>query len=335
MAAASLLAASWARAAETAPLLKIQWEAPAGCPDAAQVGAEIVAMLASSPHPESSELVARATVISDPEDRFTMRLSIEAKGASESRTIDAETCESLADAFAVIVAFTLDPSAKARTASGGASQSPPAIGVAKELPLPSSEDRGPVTLAAGGPVVALGAGLMPFPAYGLGAAVGLEHGLRWELAASYWPEQSSWVSSAESLDPSHTYGARVGLGWVQPSTCVPLGKGVVGLCAGAEVGGMYAAGTGTGVRVPDSGWSWWLAPVGGAAVRLRVGQALDLRFRVDVGVPVFRPSFVLQNVGPSGSPQAYQPAPVFTSLSFEPEVPFFSTGSPVGRHDHQ
>ncbi len=314
----------------------IEWEAPSDCPDAAWVQAEVMSMLGASSHAESTGFIARAKVVATAPASFTMRVWIEARGTSESKTLQAETCATLADAFAVVVAFMADPGAGALEAPGMERSS-------AELRADSSDDRGrPPSPSSGspfsvgiGPLAALSAGLLPSPAYAVGAAVAVEEAARWELAATYWPEQSSWVPSSVSLDATRTYGASVHVVSIRPSVCFPLGRSALGLCAGAEVGAMVGSGTGTGVASADSGWSWWFAPSGALFAHVPIGQRLDMRLRLDLGIPVFRPSFVLQHVGASDSVQAYRPAPVFAVLSFEPELHFFSTGSGVAGHGHE
>jgi len=314
----------------------IEWEAPSDCPDAAWVQAEVVSMLGASSHAQSPGFIARATVVATGPASFTMRVRIEARGTSESKTLQAETCATLADAFAVVVAFTADPGA-------GALQAPGMERSSAEVRADSSDERvRPLSQSSGsafsvgiGPVAALSAGLLPSPAYAVGATVAVEEAARWELAATYWPEQSSWVPSSVSLDATRTYGASIHVVSIRPSVCWPLGRSALGLCAGAEVGAMVGSGTGTGVASSDSGWSWWFAPSGALFVHAPIGQRLDMRFRLDLGIPVFRPSFVLQHVGASDSVQAYRPAPVFAVLSFEPELHFSSTGSGVAGHGHE
>jgi hypothetical protein len=331
IAAATSLAA--VASAASPPGLALAWEAPPACPDVGQVRAAIASMLDSPAKMDSANLVARATVTEEAPGRFAMRAVIEARGASETKLVDADSCATLAEAYAVIVAFRIDPSAASRAPA--VARSSPLVAAPAHAPPPRSppESRGGAGLrAAVGPAVTTGVGLLPFPSYGVGAAVAVEQSLRWELAATYWPAQPSWVTSSGLVDPSRTYGAKVQLASVQPSVCVPLARGVIGLCVGAQVGAMSADGTGSGVVRPDSGQSWWLAFLAGVALRWRPVEWLDVRVRVDGGVPVFRPTFVLENVGPHGPVEAYRPAPAFAMISLEPEVRFFSTESKEDRH---
>jgi hypothetical protein len=142
----------------------------------------------------------------------------------------------------------------------------------------------------------------------------------------FWPRQSASVV----VDPSRTVGAGVGLATLEPSACLAFARGAMGSCVGGEIGAMQ--GRGTGVPVTGSGTSWWLALRAGLSLRAPVAPGVALRFRLDVGVPLFRPSFLVENVGPEGSVQVFRPAPAFGVVSVEPEFQLFSTDRPESRH---
>ncbi len=93
------------------------------------------------------------------------------------------------------------------------------------------------------------------------------------------------------------------------------------------------SGTGANVPVVRSGTSWWVAPTGAVAARLSLSKRASLRFRFDIGVPLFRPRFVVDSVGQSDSVEAYGPGAVFGVLSLEPEFQLFSTESGASGHD--
>ena len=285
----------------------------------------------SAPESSLSQLAARGAV-TETEGRFQLRLQLDSKGASETKTMDANACETLADAFALVVAFTFDPSVGRHAAPAVATAAPggvTSVAGRRELSTPApdvSPERSPTRLLAG-PLIALGAGALPFPAYGVGARAAAERGPRWELAGMFWPTQPASVVTGAS----HTVGADVWLATVQPSACVSFARRAVASCVGGELGAMQASGT--GVPVSGSGTSWWLALTAGVSLRAPVAPGVDLRFRLDVGVPLLRPSFVLENGGPAGSVQAFRPAPVVGVLSFEPEFQFFSTDRGESRHD--
>lgn len=113
--------------------------------------------------------------------------------------------------------------------------------------------------------------------------------------------------------------------------CKSFERDAVAVCLGADIGAM----SGKGADVPNfsSGTSWWVAPTSAVSVRLSLTKVASLRFRLDVGVPIYRPSFVVDNVGGIDGVKAYQPAPAFGAISLEPEFLLFSTDSVGAGHD--
>ena len=91
-------------------------------------------------------------------------------------------------------------------------------------------------------------------------------------------------------------------------------------------------GEGALVTAPGRGDSWWAAVSAGLAARVPFGRHLDGRFRIDVGAPIFRPSFTIQHADVPRIVEGFRPAPVFAMLSFEPEVIFFSTENTASGH---
>jgi hypothetical protein len=88
------------------PPATIEWNAPQDCPDGGQLRRAVESMIGPvSEHRQASGLVARATVTRDSLGQFVLRMQIDTKGASETKTIEAQQCTTLADAFAVIVAL--------------------------------------------------------------------------------------------------------------------------------------------------------------------------------------------------------------------------------------
>jgi hypothetical protein len=310
------------------PALVVEWDAPPDCPNAEQVRGAVWAAVGSTRPSRSTNVTARAVVTEGPAGGFTMRLSIETDGASETKTVDAAACGTLADAYAVIVAFRFDPETAARAPAPVQVEPPEHEAVVSP---PASRPRARVLRLGAGPVVATSAGVLPFPAFGIGAAVEAEYGMRWSLGAAYWPPQKSWASgSAES----HEFGAVVQLLSAQPSACLPVAGGALAFCGGVELGAMFASGTGNGLVSSSDGISPWISFTGGVELEVPVAGSIAVRVRLDGGVPAFRPSFTLENAGSEGAiASGYQPGPVFALLRVEPLFRFSSTDSAETRHD--
>jgi hypothetical protein len=88
------------------------WNAPAGCPSRDAVLAEVVRILGGPP---SRPLVAHADVTEMSADHFSLHLTTDVEAAQGERTLDTNSCASLAQAAALILAWTIDPT-RVRTA---------------------------------------------------------------------------------------------------------------------------------------------------------------------------------------------------------------------------
>jgi hypothetical protein len=318
----------------------LSWTAPDGCPTEATVRAAVDAMVGTPRSQGRGSDVSAAGVVTGDPGRFMLESRVEIGGLAEAKTVTAESCATLADAYAVIVAFAVDPSAGARLPpplpprlDNEPSAVRPADRASKGNAHPTSLPISPRASGARGspsvrigPSIATEMGLLPGPAYGLGGRVSVDAGPRWELAATVWPERSS----ATATPPTSVFpyaGALVGLFTVEPSACAGFWRDAAAVCVGAEVGRMHA--TGTGLPTTRTGVSWWLAPTLSLAARVPLGGRegpVDLQVRLGIGVPVFRPSFVLDQVGPGGSVEVYRPLPAFGLVSIEPELRAFSHG---------
>jgi hypothetical protein len=313
--------------------LSVAWQAPRSCPDAAHVRAAVASMLGESTAVRGTSGLAASGTVTEIDGRLHLQVRLDSSGASEDKAMDADACATLADAYALVVAFTYDPSLAsspppAMTAAAVPLAPPPTQpGTPAPVRIEAPATVGPGFRLAGGPLAAVGAGALPFPAYGVGARVALETGARWELAGMFWPSQSTTVAAGSS----GTVGAGVWLADAEPSVCLPLAHGAVAPCVGGALGAMHARGT--GVTTVGVGTSWWVAVTAGVSLRAALAPGFDIRFRLDVGVPIFRPSFELDDVGSEGTVRAFQPAPAFGALSIEPELRFFSTNPRGAGHD--
>jgi hypothetical protein len=268
-------------------------------------------------------MVARGTVTGADGGGFVLRMQVGAGEASETQTIESDSCAKLADAYAVIVAFTIDPGARAR-------EDRPAVAPPQEPPPHAEPERAPRGIGARGvigPLAVAGAGFLPFPAVGVGARIRIESTVWWELAGAYWPGRLASVA----VDPTTTIGAHITLVSVESGICLPVAHHVGAVCAETAIGTMPAVGT--GMAHPLSGSALWLAPAAAGTVRAHVLPVVDLGLRLEVGVALLRPSFVAQDVGPRDPvQQVYRPSEFFGILGVEALVPFFSTESAEAGH---
>jgi len=324
---AVLMATGRARADEEQLLASIDvaWTAPQGCPNSHDVRRQIRALLAEIPAAVHGPGF-RATVTKN-DERWILRAETGAVGASHAKVIEADSCAALSEAFALIVAFAIDPSARpaeprAPEPLAAAVSAASAEGPAPDVPpAPHPSQAWSVSL---GPLGATAMGVLPAPAFGWGAKIAVGRGLRWELAGLFWPERTSMLSGEFA-----NLGVQASLWTIEPSVCIPIAGPHAAACFGAQLGAMRAVGV---VASPTQRSSWWLAFSAGAAGDLTLSRAVGIRLRLDIGVPLLRPSFALERVGPSDPVEVWRPAPLFVIVSLEPELRFSSTGLPPPGH---
>jgi hypothetical protein len=307
--------------------LIVDWQAPPACPDLDYVRGRIASILSA---PARSTALARPTAfrarVVTAASFFRLEVQTTSAAAAETKVVDAERCEIAAEAFALIVAFAVDP------ASSPVPPAPePTVAVQPTTPPPpfaaQPAERGSTNTPPAsssfplgvGPIVTTGVGVLPAPAFAVGGAISLGDRPRWEIEGRYWP-----VRQTDLATDAGPGGVRVSLLAARLSACLPWSAdGRFSACLGAEIGRMR--GEGVGVTTPDLGDSWWAAPSAGVAARLPVAPHFDVRVRLDVGVPLFRPTFTIQHADVPREVEGFRPPPVFAVLTLAPEVVFFAT----------
>jgi hypothetical protein len=176
-------------------------------------------------------------------------------------------------------------------------------------PSPSTEERYWRFAAHATLSVTLGA----LPDLGIGVDAGaalLLSRLHFALAAAVYPMRST------TLDGGGAGGdVWLAFGSAWGGYAVLLEPVNIALGVGLEVGVMSAEGF--GVPEPDSGAGVWLMPYASGVGFVPIALPLGLRFELAVGIPVFRPPFVLEGLG-----QVHQASPVIGRISLGPELRF-------------
>lgn len=183
--AAGAGAPSVAEAAEPAVPVSLAWNAPPGCPSGDAVLADVNAILGG---PTSHHAAARADVTQIAPQHWSVHVTTDVDGAQGERTLEADSCESLAKATALILAWTVDP-IKARAAAALAAK--PAAPAHPPPEQPSPAPSSPIPIAAVVAVSGIGdVGTLQSLAGGAELALGALVGpLRFELAGDYWVSQ--------------------------------------------------------------------------------------------------------------------------------------------------
>jgi hypothetical protein len=286
-----------AQAEPAAP--KLTWRAPAGCPTEAQVAAEVQQDL-SGGGAGPVAFVAEVGVREPTDGRWQASLQFEARDTRGARTFEAESCEAIASAAALVIALW---------AEGGADAEPPVV---------SAPAAGPAQPPAVLPVAAIAAsttvgaavdprragtfatvnGLidrntMPaVPAGGVEVGVArIWSGSLWRLralaGASYFPMRLWNLPNNVRLANSQLYN-------LSGRGCFSVGDALLelGLCAGAELAVMRS----TGEPFQDRNQAW-LSLLGGGLLAWKVSPVFTVVARVEVVRPTTRKDVLVQDPG--------------------------------------
>lgn len=165
--------------------LVLSWDAPAGCASREEIEGEIARLLGGRVAiSHGGDLDARATV--EHPRNWSVKLATRHAGRTGRRSIEAPSCESAAQATALIIALMIDPDAVAAHAHEG-TEAVPAVAippVAVAAPNEPPRDRRVEILASVHSQVSLGT--LPDVDVGVGLGLGLS-GRRWqaELRGTY------------------------------------------------------------------------------------------------------------------------------------------------------
>lgn len=303
----------------------IAWEAPAGCPDGAEVERRAAALLAGSLRAAPPELRFRFAVRAEA-GRWVLEGVQEGAAGSGARTLRASECAALAEAAALLVALAVDPTLppapedrvvepvtvvppppplqdvpKDRSEEGPAeaapapeptpmalaepSPSPPPPGVE----APARRVRGALGLQAG-----LGLGALPRPA----ALLRLVGGVRWR-ALRVGGRASVWLPREAPAPTRPEVGGRFWLasGGVQVcGVARPARRVEFPLCAAFELGLLTGRGTGT-LHVARTARALWAAVAAGPAISVEVSRRVAVMAAVEGLVMVVRPHFEVTGAG--------------------------------------
>lgn len=249
--------------------------------------------------PTGPKRVAVQGVATERAGRWRLALRTETDGEVGRRSIDAPSCNELADAFTLISALVIDPQAAGEHGAALGLAPPPAEeGVA---PIALSESKAPAAAPAAlwaGLGLRSSLGLLPGAGLGGGGAVAVRAGReRIEVGVDVWPARGAVVEPG----PPEA-GVKVGLVTAGLTVCHDLVGRRLTLegCGGADVGPMR----GRAFGAPGGGTerAWWLGLRAGPALRWAVGPRLALRGLVEGVVPIARPAFS------SGDALAHRPA---------------------------
>ncbi len=297
--------------------MELEWSAPEGCPSTDDVRRTISALLARRVDLDPTATVVARGDVERVSAGFRLRLSVDTAESAETRELEAERCDVLGEAAALIVATGIDPARVAarvheeEVAPAVAPAPAPSVPEVRSTTAPASASptdstankrkrvlpRGAISIVAG-PAI----GLVPSVAAWLGGDVALHLG-RARVGATVGH------AFARPTGEDDEVGARVRLtsggliGCYAPS----WRKVSLAACGLAEAGAMHAKGTGPGVD-STSQRALWI----GLGLRTGVEWApirwVALVAQVDVLAAARRPGFHVAQPGEE-SQQVFRAAP--------------------------
>jgi hypothetical protein len=317
--------ASRARAVAPAPLV-LDWQGPDDCQEAPRVTTEVQRLLGGES--SASKLAARASVERTGR-RWHLLLRMERAGHATVRELDAESCGAAADAAALILALTIDPSralGDEGVADGGReppTRPPPESGGgegdAGVLVLPEGGTLSPSADSGGGglggfliAVAATDTGTLPRTAFGVGGGLGFALApFRVEATLAYWPAVSAEVATTPSRGGSFSMLVTE----LHGCALAEVSFLSFGGCGGLGFTSMKAEAF--GVTTPISAGATWSSFVADALVVGRLSRLFSLRVNAGLTVPFARPTFEIAGLG-----LVHQPAAVALGLGGGVEAHF-------------
>lgn len=315
-------AAICARALAQQPLpLELTWDAPAECPDAAAVRAQLERIARVRPGFTLTPLTARAEVAHDGA-RYGLRLHTEHDGRRGERRLEADDCETLASSVTLVLALAFGAGVEVSDAASAASHggagdasaaAPPAAPTAAEAadaraapsaPAPAGEapsvDPDPPADTGAGAAdglalgVLIGGGaqlaLLPAPALAASAGVELRSGaLSLGLLATGWPTVNEAIRAGVQARFDGIGGALAGCGHV------PVDALSFALCASAHVAALR--GRASGALDGGSKTAPWYAAGISASLTWPRTSALRVRVRSALALSLDRASFEIEGIG--------------------------------------
>jgi hypothetical protein len=270
--------------------LELAWEPVVGCPSLEEVAHRITRLVGRPPVIRPIAVTGRAAA---KDGRWRVELSIRTAETSESRVLEGESCDAVADAAAVVVALTIDPSGGLTMPPPGQEAVTPRVVLEPETSSPPATPASELTWTRKAWLGFLGtAGVEPRLASGLVAGAGVTWKELWlEATVGYgFPQRVKVVGKS---------GAQVSLATAGLRMCRAHGLAAVQLagCAVAETGRQQAKGF--GVADPRAVGGTWAAVGAGMSAEVDVGAASFLRLDGNGLVPLVRHRFEIEIVDSS------------------------------------
>jgi hypothetical protein len=313
VALALALAVPAATPTTSATAVQLTWTAPAACPDAASIAADLAKLTRGALVPGASATHRADVVVTAQADHFTLVLEISSATLTEQRALDGPSCDTLARAATLMIAVAVAPVATARATPPVRIEIPPpaerspsateSVASPPDRPLATptrrvARDRGFIALWTGPSI-----GTNPRVTAVAGGDVGWRRG-------AFGIQLSGWhaFAATRQLAPEINVRASLSGGGARLIYALPVRAIELPISIGIELGALIGSGTGERVTGKTTSSLWAAAALGvGLAWPARGRFALALRTDALValrapGIHLNRrleqqPAFVTQPVG--------------------------------------
>jgi hypothetical protein len=285
-------------AADSTRQLELVWDAPAECPDATQVRAQVEALVSNDDKRAPRSLRARAQVRRGEAGSWHLIVVLASERTRDERELVGDSCQALVDSVAVMLALQLSPTDEATPPS-------PAPKAVRALPPPKPVQR-----------VARQGAARPRARFQLGLAGVAESAAlpRFALGGHTevgWARQpwyigvgaGAWLSEQVTLAQGRSGQGRFGFRSLSLVACHASWGGAVrlGPCLSAELGQLSAQSS--NVQKPSDVQELWLAALGGIAFWAPLGSDLLFTSSLFFVLPLRRPHFVVEGIGEIHQPR--------------------------------
>lgn len=296
-------------AAAANPAAEVTWRAPPGCPTESAVRDRVSELLVGTAGMAGAAVELQVEALAD--GRWRLHAVLRGPSGGGERTLDADDCDALAEAAALLTAIAaqpslavtmpppslagivpLPPAAESEAPSATDRVPPPAVRPAQEAapvppPPPTAKPRarwGSLALGSG-----VAVGVLATPMAVLRAAGGVR-GRRWSAALT----QTFWLPRDMPGAESSEVGGRMWLWAAGLRGCgIPVeGRVEVDLCGAVEAGAVTGRGIGALTQSLRQ-TSAWLALSGGPGLGVLLGARVRLTLGVDLLVVAARPHFAV------------------------------------------
>jgi hypothetical protein len=284
-----------ARADEASPIT-LAWNAPQGCPDVDAVKATIRHLLSARAASSLDTHVVATGTVRRTGSAWHVDLVAEADGKERRRTLEGDTCASLADASALLLAILVNPDKVAAQSDDHPPPAPSPPVPPAERPAPPSEvPPSPTphrTTLGVGAFAAIDVGTMPQATPSGGLALGGSYD-RWrgELVGMAHPYQTATLENTPALGIRY----RTLRGGARVCWSALLHPVTVGPCAGMEV--VSLRGQGTGLTSSLDSETKWGELVMSVDARWEFVPKLGVFLDIAGQVPLVRRDLVVAHVG--------------------------------------